>query len=284
MEKIRGYINKLIEKGGPEPHEYEELNEVIDLVRDENIEEFRNILKPTLNENTIHGWGFLKPYGYPGDHIMIEKIYSRYVNNDNKYKKWDLFFHSHSAPKAVRNRKQYFLSVLDKMDPEKKKQILILGCGPATEIAEYLNKHPKSQFNFDLVDACKHAIQYAGDKLEYYRERLNFIHSNIVTIILQKKYDLIWSAGVFDYVKDKHFVRFLKKFYECLHTDGKIIFGNFSFSNISRQYMEKVGNWHLQYRSMKDLQSLAVEAGIRRKNIEIHSEDLGINLFMHLRK
>ncbi|MFC2138002.1 class I SAM-dependent methyltransferase [Bacteroidota bacterium] len=284
MENIHYFINKLIEKGGQEPHEYEKLNQVINLVKEEKIEEFRNILKPTLNENTIHGWGFLKPYGYSGDHIMIEKIYNGYVSSDNKFKKWDLFFHSHSAPKAVRNRKRYFLSILDKMDAEKKRQIFILGCGPATEVNEYFDKHPESQFSFDLIDACDHAIQYASQKLENYHDKLNFIHANIVRVQLQEKYDLVWSAGVFDYIKDKHFVRFLKKFYECLHTDGKMIIGNFSFNNISRQYMEKVGNWHLQYRSMKDLQSLAVEAGIKRQNIEINFENLGINLFMHLKK
>jgi len=48
--------------------------------------------------------------------------------------------------------------------------------------------------------------------------------------------------------------------------------------------MEKVGNWYLQYRSMEDLKCLAIEAGVKESNIEIDSEVLGINLFMHLKK
>ncbi len=89
---------------------------------------------------------------------------------------------------------------------------------------------------------------------------------------------------MFDYVKDKHFIKFLKKFYNCLHASGEMIIGNFSHNNISKQYMEKVGDWYLQYRSMDELIRIAIEAGIRRRNIKIDSEDLGINLFMHLKK
>ncbi len=284
MEKVRNYISRLIEKGGPEPHEYEELNHVINLVKQEEIAEFRKILKPVLDENTIQGWGFIKPFGYSGDHILIDKIYSMHVSSDNKYKNWDLYFHYHSAPRAVRNRKQYFLSILNGMDSNKKKSILILGSGPATDIKEYFIQKPGSRFKFDLVDACNQAVQYASEKLKVFRNRINFMHTNIIKIKPQKKYDLIWSGGVFDYVKDKHFIKFLKKFYDCLRVGGEMIIGNFSHNNISRQYMEKVGNWYLQYRSMEDLKCLAIEAGVKESNIEIDSEVLGINLFMHLKK
>ncbi len=106
MEKVRNYISRLIEKGGPGPYEYDELNHIINNVKQEEIEEFRNNLKPVLNKNTLQGWAFIKPFGYSGDHIMIDKIYSKYVNGNHKYKNWDLYFHSHSAPRAVRNRKR----------------------------------------------------------------------------------------------------------------------------------------------------------------------------------
>jgi len=284
MDTIKNYINRLIEKGGPEPHEYDELNHIITKVRPEEITEFRNILGPVLDKQTIQGWAFRKPYGYSGDHLMIEKIYEKQVSSDNKYKNWDLFFHEHPAPKAVRNRKRYFLSVLGNMDARTAKHILVLGCGPATGIKEYLSAKPGSRFRFDLADACNHAVRYAGEKLNGYTTRINLLHMNIIKLRPQKKYDLIWSGGLFDYVKDKHFVRFLQRYYGCLREGGEMIIGNFSHNNISRQYMEKVGDWYLRYRSVEDLTRLALEAGIEQENIQIDSEDLGINLFMHLKK
>ena len=70
---------------------------------------FREIIRTILNENTLIGHGFVKPFGYPGDFTLIDKIYKFEINEDPKYKNWDLFFQNQPGAKAVRNRKDFFL-------------------------------------------------------------------------------------------------------------------------------------------------------------------------------
>ena len=75
----------------------------------DQVDDFRKILKPVLNENTLIGYGFKKPFGYPGDFNLINNIYDFHVNENEKYRNWDLFFQNQPGAMAVRNRKEYFL-------------------------------------------------------------------------------------------------------------------------------------------------------------------------------
>ena len=58
------------------------------------VDNFRERIKTVLNENTLIGHGFVKPYGYPDDFKLIDKIYSFDVNQDTQYKNWDFFSES----------------------------------------------------------------------------------------------------------------------------------------------------------------------------------------------
>ena len=43
---------------------------------------------------------------------MMDRIYLKRVTASEKYARWDKFFYAQSAPKAVRNRKVFFQSIL----------------------------------------------------------------------------------------------------------------------------------------------------------------------------
>ena len=110
-----------------------------------------------------------------------------------------------------------------------------------------------------------------------------FIHKNIFRFSTDEKFDIVWSAGLFDYFDDKTFVRLIKKFMGWTKPGGEIIIGNFGLQNPSRNYMELIGDWFLQHRSEVTLTAMAVEAGIKQENIFIGKEQEGVNLFLHLK-
>ncbi len=99
-----------------------------------------------------------------------------------------------------------------------------------------------------------------------------------------KLYDLIWSAGMFDYFKDKHFIFLIKKYFNCLSDGGEMVISNFSTKNPTRKLMEIMGDWHLNLRTESDLFYISSEAGVDKEMVSIDKEPLGVNLFLKIKK
>lgn len=279
------FLNSLVEKGGPDPKEYKELTAIINNLEDSELEYFRDTIKESLNENTLIGHGFVKPYGYPGDFTIIHNIYSQYVNPDERFSNWDNFFQDQAGAHAVRNRKDYFLrrcAEVEKQDGDEKR-ILILGSGPATDVNEYLKKNPDSKIKFDLIDFDQNAINFAKKQNSEFSDSIDYFKINVLRFKPYHWYDLIWSAGLFDYFKDKHFVYMLSKYYKYLASGGEFIIGNFSNSNPTKRLMEVLSDWYLVHRSKHDLIRMALEANAKEDHVEVDMEELGVNLFLRIR-
>jgi SAM-dependent methyltransferase len=99
-----------------------------------------------------------------------------------------------------------------------------------------------------------------------------------------KKYDLIWSAGLFDYLDDRIAALLLKKVWRNLKDGGQIIFGNFGPDNPTRNGMELVVRWYLIHRTAEDLVKLVRMSGVPFSEVSIESEPLGVNLFCVIKK
>ena len=247
---------------------------------------FRDIIKKALNENTLIGHGFVKPYGYPGDFSIINNIYQLYVNPDPKYTNWDRFFQEQAGAHAVRNRKKFFLQCCRSLEESDRKEVnvLILGCGPATDVNEYLAENPESRIIFDLIDYDQTAIDFARSQNEKYNGQIKYFRINVLRYKPYKWYDLIWSSGLFDYFKDKHFIYLLNKYHKHLADGGEYIIGNFSHVNPTKKLMEVLSDWYLNHRSRFDLIRVAMEVEAEEDKIRVDSEELGVNLFLRIKQ
>jgi len=286
-KRFEAYIQALHQKHGPDDDDYERILYFVDQIQPAFIPRFRELMKPILTPDTIIGFSFTKPFGYNGDFFIIEKIYQHYINPNEKYRKWDSFFHRLPAAIAVVNRKQMAIDIFRKYQKnagEKEVKVLILGSGPVTEVFEYLQENPGSTLKFDLLDLDERAIQYAKNKTSQFADKLTFYNKNVIRYTPGESYDLIWSAGLFDYFKAKHFVFLVKKYVEYLNDGGELIIGNFSIDNPSRKIMEILGDWFLYHRSEEDLITYAVQAGVPESKVSIMKEPLGINLFLRIEK
>src|SRR5512133_2439809 len=217
--------------------------------------------------------------------MLIEKIYQHTVNPNPRYTNWDIFFHNQPAAKAVRNRKKFFIRTLMNLVAEKKNaRVLILGSGPATDVFEFLSASGRKDITFDLVDLDQNAIDYSMKKNEIFKDQITFNHVNALRYTPFKFYDLIWTAGLFDYFKDKHFAYLIRKYYNNLTEDGRLIIGNFNTKNPTKNMMEKIIEWVLILRSESDLFRITTDTGVDKELVSVDSEPLGINLFMTIRK
>jgi hypothetical protein len=285
-KKTIDFLKYLIINGGPEPHDYEEFASVVNEVNPGGIDDFREIIKTILNLSTLIGHAFVKPYGYPGDFILIDKIYNFYVNEDSRYKKWDILFHKQPATNAVRNRKDFFIEYCRNLVLEKKNpKVLILGSGPASDIYEFLTRYSgDNNISFDLIDFDQAAIDFSMKKNAKFNGQISYNRINALRFNSYKLYDLIWSAGLCDYFKDKHFTFLIRKYINCLSEDGEMVISNFSTKNPSKKLMEVVLNWYLNSRTESDLFRIASDANIDNEMVSVEKEPLGINLFLKIRK
>jgi SAM-dependent methyltransferase len=284
---IDTYTREIFAKNGPDKEDYQVFYELVDQIKAEDVESFRQKVAPILTPETLFGFSYTKPFGYSGDFFIIEKIYQNYVNPDEQYRKWDEFLHSAGAVIAVRNRKTLAIEIFEQINEKAsglQQDVLILGSGPVTETFEFFERNPDNSLVFEMLDMDKRAISYAKSKNRKYLNAMTFHNANVIRFTPDKKFDLIWSAGLFDYFKSKHFVYLLKRYYEYLKEDGEMIIGNFNVENPSRRSMEIFGDWFLYHRSVDELKQFAVQAGIEESKIDVIQEPLGINLFLRVKK
>lgn len=289
------YLEMLAEKGGPAENQYEELGQMYKSINQRRKKgivsegEVMNIWQSLpdvyITKDTMQGYALLKPHGYSGDFVIIERIYQGWLSPNPHLVNWDRFFHAQEAPRAIINRKKYFLDILGSLEKKGgKRDVLNIGCGPSQDIIEFLSKG-ESHIFFECVDYDKDAIEYSHNKIKEkgFLSHIEFHRENAFKFRLSKQYDLIWSAGLFDYLDEKTFKMLLTRQLAFIKAGGELVVGNFSLNNPTRDYME-CGNWFLHHRSEDDLIKMASECGVPQDKIVVKSESLGVNLFLHISK
>ena len=255
------------------------------IVDEEELKKIRYYYGQEFLENTLQGSALLKKFGYAGDFLMIDAIYSHLSPENPFFKSWDDYFHHQAAPQAVRNRKEYFKNwILKKFETKDEIRLLNIASGPARDLLELFQKKGQNKkLIVTCIDADEHAIRYAKTITEPFQEHVEYLNVNIFKYKPDKKYDLIWSAGAFDYFNDKSFVHLLRKFKNWVCENGEVVVGNFNADhNPTRPYMEIFGEWFLQHRTYQELLDLGVQAGFQREHINVGREKENVNLFLHL--
>ncbi len=282
-------INK---KGGPDIPDYSILNKCIDsipyllslgIISASDLEMIKAECKFLKTDKSVMGHIKLKPLGYAGDYQIIEKIYQKQVSE--KYYKWDQYSIANPAAEAVRNRKQFFKTLIHtKLQQQKSIELLNIASGPARDLKEIYDDIDPNRLKTICIEIDERAIEYAKKTCNSYSDSIKFINQNIFKFQTDKKFDLIWSAGLFDYFNDKTFIQLLKQLQGNLNETGELCIGNFSKNNPGRVYMEVFGEWFLNHRSEEELIELAVLAGAKRKEIRVDHEPLRVNLFLRIKK
>lgn len=248
---------------------------------------WHEVAAEALTINTCQGYVCAKPRGYDGDFEIIERIYARWRSPNPALAKWDDFFHAQVAPRAVRNWKRYFLDWLANWESRSNGdgiRLINVGSGPARDVFEHFTARPESRVQVECVDSDPEAIGHAAALCAPFAARLRFHHTNALRFRPHGQFHLIWSGGLFDYLRDDLFVRLLRRLWSALSPGGELVVGNFSPANVSRSYMELLGRWVLIHRSEAELTVLALRSGVPEEAVRVAAEAEGVNLFLHLHK
>ncbi|GAB3775733.1 hypothetical protein GCM10028818_20240 [Spirosoma horti] len=292
---LKAEIGKLVRQGGPDVKDYQQVDNLMirlsnqvraGLMTDDELASIRTEFGSTLSNRTMQGFMLNKPHGYAGDYEIIERMYTWHLSPDQQYTKWDLFLQNHAACRAVRNRKTYFKEVVSaymKRHNRTEIRMLNLASGPCTELAEFIAENPSYRIRTDCVDLDSNAIAYARQKFTQPAADVRFIQKNVFRFMPDQQYDIIWSAGLFDYFNDRQFVQLIRRFTSHLAVNGELIIGNFTDNHPSQSYMDLVA-WPLNYRNPAHLIGLGEQAVSAGYSVRVGQEPEKVNLFLHIER
>ncbi|HOO37943.1 MAG TPA: class I SAM-dependent methyltransferase [Deltaproteobacteria bacterium] len=269
----------------------------------------REFFQKRLNEffmkSKLFNRSITKPLGYAGDFEMMNIIYR------NQFEGEDIFSQvmnkidcEGTASRAVRNRRAYLYKKLRDLvtsnDNGEDRKAMSVACGPTLEFYDFLTsfngKKLPFRFEFVAVDQDEMALADASSRIEPLTRnndqiRVTFEQDNIKRLIvdkannkaLYKNMDLVYTAGLFDYLSSRASNRLIHKLYSFVKPGGLLIIGNFGPYNPQKFIMEFAAEWFLIYRNEEDLRELAQDLP-RKAKITVEKEPEGVNLFLNIRK
>jgi len=305
-QEVEGYLSKRPEEWGKFQNEFNsEMNGIFKSISDfektnlakenvEKVKKFKKFFRRKLRHLFVRGvyskWTVDKPLGYAGDYKIIDDIYQNNPLTTGYARLFDNYYQMTSMCVAVRNRKEDFKHlIIDFVNKRRKNPVVImnLGCGSSREVKEILKSDIllKKNVFFDCYDFEPKAINFAKKVLKKI-SKVRFIKENILRIAaannvnkeINKKYDLIYSTGFFDYLNKKIATRLVHNLKKLLKTRGILIIANVrdKFSNPTFHYMDWAGEWEVIYRTDDEFKKIFTEAGFKEKELRVQYEQQGI--------
>jgi hypothetical protein len=159
----------------------------------------------------------------------------------------DFYLASHPINQGVLYRVEFLKS---KISNCKNKKIASIACGSGIEFGGYVNESNEI-FCYDIDEK-------ALAKLEDRKvNNLKTFKQDVIRCKFPTKFDLIYSAGLFDYFDLKLSKLVLKRLFDALEVGGELIVGNADIDTPKKDVMEVLLDWSLIYKSKFELLSLA---------------------------
>jgi SAM-dependent methyltransferase len=223
---------------------------------------------------------FHKPLGYPGDYILMLYLYDPQPYGNSLFDKLihEVVVREEPMAEGVRKRKDFLreqirLSIDSTQgSAELPRRILSVACGPAREIVEFVQENLASccPVVFTLVDQDQRSLTHANSSLSRLlipgatNITVKYMYMGFKQMIAQldafdslPQQDLIYAAGLFDYIKTPTARKLVQRLFQKLGCGGKLIIGNFRSPNDAMWGLEYLVDWRLIYRTRDDMQTIS---------------------------
>ncbi|MDD2464001.1 MAG: cyclic nucleotide-binding domain-containing protein [Desulfobulbus sp.] len=235
---------------------------------------------------------YFKPKGYAGDFLMMEHIYADIPKGEGKLGEIiDAFCLQRPGSLAIRGRrillKQQLMDRSAAINAQgRTTRIMNLACGPNRELFDFLADCDFSESIEALcVDIDSEALQYTNQYVNIFPHRasIRLMSENVIKWAMGRAkhhiepLDIIYSAGLCDYLDPRLFRALITQCYKHLKPGGTLLLGNFTFYPDSL-FLDKLLKWELIYRTEEDLREIFAPTPFG-ENIDILVEQAGVNLF-----
>jgi SAM-dependent methyltransferase len=177
-------------------------------------------------------------------------------------------------------------------------RVVSLGCGPAKEVSEYISRARTwpGKSEWTLIDQEEEALSVA---YQASRRQIGQWQSNADLSLLNLSFvqmlseglpfqepgakDLIFSVGLFDYLRESRAQVLIRAMYDLLDENGLIVIGNAVAPNEFFWAAEFLGDWTLLYRTKEEMRMLASLVP-ESAEVNVTTEPAGAYHFLLVRK
>jgi SAM-dependent methyltransferase len=209
-----------------------------------------------------------KPRGYAGDAVMMDFIYSGTPPEGTSALGRGVFSATTrvSMGLSVLYRRQLLKSLIDDaVVTHEAGRILSVASGHAREFEGSLVGSPVFQgevvvLDQDTLSCAEVARVHAGSPVRVVNEGVRELLSGPLADTLGR-FDLVYSAGLYDYLPDSLARRLTARLLQMLRPGGRLVIANFVPGGSGRGYMELFMDWTLVLRNEAALRELSLAAG-----------------------
>lgn len=266
----------------------------------------KRLLHPLLLSSPFLYRTYRKPLGYAGDYEMVNMICREPLEGSSLFAKiLNLWFLSQPPAQAHRNRVRWLGDRIAEVTARaihsgKVARILSVGCGPAVEVQTFMRENEfANHARFTLIDFNQETIEYARTALEVLgrqhqrQTQVQVIKKSVHQIMkeagrsaqsaAEHRHDLVYCAGLFDYLSDQSCRMLSNILYEWVAPGGLFITTNVDACNPRRLTMDYIMDWHLIYRRGDELAQLRPER-VPAHGGSISADETGVNIFYTVSK
>ena len=236
-------------------------------------------LRDLLEEDPFTRRALEKPRGYPSDAVMLDFIYSGLsaVESRSTTERGKVIFERSArqspSAKSVVERKQLLARYIDETSERAPRaRILSMACGHLREARDSAAAH--SGMLGELVGCDQDLASLEIVARELAGLAVTPLALSVRDVIAKRAslsgFDLVYSAGLYDYLNDNAAAQLTRALFEALNPGGRLLIANFVPGFATHAHMEAFMGWHLTCRSERALTALASsldpEAVLARKS------------------
>jgi hypothetical protein len=244
------------------------------------------------SENFRHT--LVKPFGYAGDFQLLEMLADNACTSRGLAYHFDQSQLEYPASEACRRRIDWISGELSDLIKRRKVQslsILDLGVGAAPIEQRLLRWHPEVSLRVQAVDLEPAALEYvqrvlAGGNRIVHPWRLNLRDPAAMAKVgeLAAPADIGIAIGILEALTDAEAGRLLQTVLRSLPAGSVFYTENFVPTHPTRSVMEWFQDFHLSYRSLDELKTLALQAGADPSRMELKLDSTGSLALLRMAK
>jgi extracellular factor (EF) 3-hydroxypalmitic acid methyl ester biosynthesis protein len=234
------------------------------------------MVTPLLKEAPLWWRAYTKPFGYPGDFVMMRYMYEETRRGESMFGRvMHQLGREERLAATVTSRKQLLLEHLERVIREappgpEPLRIACLASGPATEVEEFLSTYDGARkIHWTLIDQDDRALSHANERVTRAgwrcrgRIRVSCLFTSFKQLVSDPRLvdefgeqHFIYSAGFFDYLTEPVARQVAETCFRLVEPGGRVLFGNAARRPDVHWAPEFVLDWRLLYRSEEDVRAL----------------------------
>jgi extracellular factor (EF) 3-hydroxypalmitic acid methyl ester biosynthesis protein len=221
-------------------------------------------IRELLHQCPYSRHSFLRPRGYAGDADLIDFVYSeRSADASPLGQSIYHFLYAQPGPQSVRERRIILSEEIDAAaERVHHPRILSVACGHLRE-AEHSRAVAERRvgeliaFDQDNLSLAEVTRQHPGGG------PVHPVCDTVRSIVLGRRVfrdqDLVYSAGLYDYLNQSTAQRLTRQLFNMLRSGGRLVVANFAHNTPDAGYLEAFMDWWLVYRDEEQMRGLTAE-------------------------